>query len=318
MRRKFLNFVWHLNERTDSVAAIVTAIYVLIQALERFVPAEWVETYAPILPRYEPHLHIFLVVLEVLVAVLIVAYWLVRFTFRNPNRRWLLVLTKNECDRLMDWLSGTDADSQMLCSTRCLCQCPDETAMDELATMNFNAFAGTAYEATLEQFRSRNAEIVKRNPKCFMFFIDPIEGKELVGYSCLLPLNALGTKLYLDGSISDASIPSELIATAEELPVSILVFAIHLHPDFSLVKNGAARKYTLYFWSCVCHHITTLCGSQLKSGIDFYVQTQERSLRKRLINKFGFIDENKISRDGYPILHKVVKIPGAASVPTAE
>lgn len=293
-KRALIAKLLHLNERTDRIAAFVTTIYVL-----------WLlfETYLPNCYKLSGPLHHAVVFLEITVALLLFLYLATRLVLRNPNRRWLLILTDKECRSLKEWLAGKPG-SPLLDSSRCKVKFADLTDLTQLSQVNYEAFVGTAYEASLEQLTTRNAGIIKRNSKCFLLFIDPIGGQKLVGYSCLIPLNALGTSLYLEGSVSDSTLRPELITLPEEVPTAVLIFAIHLRQEFSLARSGAARQYTLYFWTCVRRHIQELCGPHLKAGkvIDLYVQTQERSLYRRLTKRVGFKDSGLTSRDGYSIL----------------
>lgn len=292
--RKLLKKLLHLNEGTDKVAAISTSVYVLWQLVEDLLPASF---------EISHPLHIFIVILEGSVATLLLAYCGVRLALRNPNRRWLLVLSDEECSSLRQWLAGAQ-EPQFLDTSACKVKFASLEDNSELSQINYEAFLGSAYEASLEQFTRRNAEIIRQNPKCFLQFVDPIGGKEIIGYSCLIPLNGLGTSLYLDGSISDSTLRPELISKQEEAPASVLLFAIHLRKKFSFARTGASRMYSLYFWTCIRLHLQEICGSRadVNTTIDLYVQTQEQSLFRRLTRKAGFIDSGKKSKDGYPIL----------------
>lgn len=301
-RRKLIASLLHINEQTDRTAAIATTIYVL-----------WliIYPYLPLPIHLAELLHIGVVVLEVLVAMLLIAYWGAHLALKNPNRRWLLVLSDAECKSLLRWLSS-GTESALLDGSYCKVQFADPLVLEELTRLNYEAFRGTAYEASKEQFRLRNAGFIEQNEKCFLLFIDPIGKKQVIGYSCLVPLNELGTQLYLEGSVSDATLRKELIATANEQPTSVLLFALHLREEFSLTKSGASRKYSLYFWSCVRYHFRAICGKAIDmgSGVDIYVQTQELSLARRLTKRMGFSDTGAKSKDGYKILHIRLPRPG--------
>lgn len=293
--RNLLKKLLHLNEGADKAAAIVTTVYVLWQFTESQFSLSF---------KVSHPLHIAIEILEGSVAALLLAYWIVRWALRNPNRRWFLVLTDDECRSLRQWLAGAQVP-QLLDTSTCKVRFAGPADVSELSQINYDAFRGSAYEATVEQFTTRNAELIQKNPKCFLLFIDPIGGKEIIGYSCLIPLNTLGTSLYLEGSVADSTLRPELVSTTGEIPASILLFAIHLREKFSFARKGASRMYSLYFWTCIRRHVHELCGSQFNSNakVDLYVQTQEKSLSRRLTEKAGFEDSGKRSKDGYPILH---------------
>lgn len=295
IHRKMLNIIEHMTERTDKVAAVGTALFMLWGIADQFIPGKY---------RFSEHVHPILTFIELVVAALLAIYWLMRFFFRSPNNRWLLILGKKDLASLRLWLArGGDIPSinDFICKTKFAMQ----SDMAELSRINYEAFRGTAYEAPLEQFYERNKALVKQNEKCFSLFIDPIFNKELIGYSCLISLNELGTSLYLDGGVSDANLRPELVAKADEIPASVLIFAIHLREGFSCSRTGASRKYTDYFWSCILKHMKDVCEdvAKLQGRLDLYVQTQERSLYRRLTNRLGFTDMGKKSKDNYPILH---------------
>lgn len=295
IRRKLSAAVLRLNERTDRIAVFATVVYVLWKLVESRVTSKL---------NLSEFIDYLLTALDLVTFTLLVAYGVIRFTFKSPNRRWLLVLSDEECRLLKQWITS-GKDSKLLDSSLCKVKFVEAADLDELTTLNYEAFRDTPYEMSLDQFRARNAEFIFKNAKCFLLFIDPIGGKKIIGYSCLVPLNELGTQLYLEGSVSDGTLRKELIAGSDEQPKSILLFAIHLCSEFSLAKKGASKMYSLYFWSCVRHHLRALCAELIDSdaGIDVYAQTHESSLRRRLKSKMGFTEAKAISKDGFEIMH---------------
>jgi|GEM_PF-3471242 len=286
IRRKLLNTLSHFNERTDHAAAILTAAFVLMQFVR--LPHEVTEVG-----------HTALECLEALVAFLIIAYVAFRFLFlRNPNRRWSLVLTEEECRSLRRWVTAA-VDHPLLEDVDCRVRFATEADLPVLIELNFEAFLDTAYESDRETFKRRNGAFIRRYPKSFLLMVDPIGGKELIGYSCILPLTRLGTDLYVDGSIADASMNADLLCPLTERPASLLIFAIHLRDEYGFQKSGASRKYSLYFWSCIRAHFKSVLGDHFSEGevVEVYAQTQEPALERRL-KKIGFVETEHETRDG--------------------
>lgn len=288
IRRNLLKSIWHINERTDHLAFAITLLYL----------ASMLAT-----PYYDLSHYIkkVLVGMHVLVGLILLTYLFFRVFLRNPNRRWLIVLTKEESRALGQWLKKGQ-DSASFNSGTCRFKFPTGADIELLAKLNFEAFRSSAYEASYEQFRERNAGFISRHKKCFMLMIDPIEGKDIIGYSCLLPLTKTGAQLYLDGGLSDATLPKSLVATSKEVPAAILMFAIHLKDEYSFTKSGASRKYSRYFWSCIRLHIELLYPRLYRQSKlpPLYAQAAESSLRRKL-RRMGFINTKRKSRDGYHI-----------------
>jgi hypothetical protein len=304
MRRKTLKSILHFNERTDKFAAVITFIYLIFTLADRY----WSPDY-----EFGEPLHVVLLLVECTVALALMTYGIVRIVLiRNPNRVWASVLTDDECKSLLTWFSS-GKDDPLLDDSLCRVRFASLKDLSLLADLNFSAFKNSAYEADRAQFHRRNEAFIRRNDKCFLLMIDPITSKEIIGYSCLLPLNDLGKQLYLEGSVSDATMNAELIAAAGEPFKNLLLFAIHLRDDFSFTKHGASRKYSVYFWSCIRLHLRAMYRVVIKTdtAIDLYVQTQEPSLERRL-KKFGFSTTGSISKDGYPIFRMSMPVPPAS------
>ncbi len=133
--------------------------------------------------------------------------------------------------------------------------------------------------------------------------VDPIEGKDYIGYSCLVPLTQTGAQLYMQGVVKDATFPKHLVARPTESPAAILVFAIHLKDEYEygFGKKGVSRKYSLYFWKCIYIHLKQLYPKLFQVGkLPLYAQTAEKSLEGRL-KRIGFTNTNKKSADGHHI-----------------
>ncbi len=286
IRRKLLHTLSHFNERTDRAAAFLTAVFVLMQVVP--------------LPHLVTELgHTALATIETVVAALILTYLALRFfLLRNPNRRWSFVLTDDECRSLRKWVTAA-VDHPLLEDVDCRVRFATQADLETLAELNFAAFLDTAYESDRKTFERRNGAFIRRNPRSFLLMVDPIGGKDLIGYSCVLPLTRLGTDLYVEGSIADASMNAELICPPTEKPTSVLIFAIHLRDEYGFQKSGASRKYSLYFWSCIRAHFKAVLSEHFSDGetVDVYAQTQEPALERRL-KKIGFVETEHETRDG--------------------
>jgi len=288
IRRNLLKSIWLINEKTDLLAFALTLLYLSSLLLTPYYD----------LSHYIKNL---LVVLHALIGIMLVTYLCLRVILRDPNRRWLIVLSREESKALGRWLKKGE-DQASFKKGVCKYKFSTTEDIDTLTQLNFNAFRGTAYEASYEQFKKRNTGFISRHGKCFMLMIDPIEGKEIIGYSCMLPLTETGAQLYLDGAISDSTLPKSLVATPKEAPAAILVFAIHLRDEYSFAKSGASRRYSHYFWSCIRLHIELLCPRLYREGNlpPLYAQAAESSLKRKL-KRIGFKNTGKESHDGYHI-----------------
>jgi hypothetical protein len=303
MRRKTLKSILHFNERTDKSASVITVLYLVFTLTDKYLSPDF---------EFRELLHVVLLIVECAVAVALVTYWVMRLILiRNPNRLWARVLTEAECKSLLAWCSS-GKDDLLLDDSLCRVRFASLKDLNLMADLNFNAFRNSAYEADRAQFYQRNEAFIRRNSNCFLLMIDPITSKEIIGYSCLLPLNDLGKQLYLEGSVSDATLNAGLIAAAGEPFKQLLLFAIHLKEDFSFAKRGASRKYSVYFWSCIRLHLKTMCNAvhPIHAPLEMYVQTQEPSLERRL-KKVGFSPTGCTSKDGYPIFCMSIPSPTA-------
>ena len=287
-RRNLLSKVWHIQESVEKFVLLIVIVYVS----------------SLLLTPYFDFSHSVKTVLtgtHVFVFVLLIIYFIAYLFLRSPNRKWSLVLTKDDCKVMGQWLKDGQS-TNFLNKDTCKFKFATTGDLDVLANLNFEAFHGSAYEVSLERIKTRNAEFISQNDKCFMLMIDPIDGKDIIGYSCLLPLTKDGAEIYLDGSISDAKMPGSFVAKPGDNPAAILIFAINLRNEYSLAKYGASRKYSLYFWSCIRLHIE-LFNQDFGGANTFppvYAQTAEKSLEKRL-KRIGFTNTKIKTGDGYYI-----------------
>lgn len=289
--RSALSWLRHFRERIDHVAIGFTVCFVLLLIVERALSLS---------VTYSAHVHHAIIAVECAIAGLVLVYWIISFTLRDPNRGWDRILADTQDVSIGNLLAGRLL--VQLDKSHCRVRYARASDLDLLATMNYRAFKDTAYEATVEQFRRRNSSLIERNARSFLLFVDPIARKEIIGYSCILPFSELGMQLYLEGSVADPTFRAELAAATDEPLSSVLLFAVHLRPEFSLSKRGAARQYSLYFMSCVLLHFQDLCRRQLRAGqtVTIYAQTHESSMARRM-TRMGFSETTHRSKDGYPI-----------------
>jgi hypothetical protein len=229
------------------------------------------------------------------------AYLLVRhLLLKDPTRVWLAVLTPQECRQLRDWLrtgiEPTDA------APMCLTDFASPELLDTLVEMNHTGFKDSAFEVERERLLRRNKAWIEKNPRIFQLMRDPRNQKEYIGYSSLVPLNAEGADLYLEGSLKDADIKAALICGPGERPSAILAFAIVLRQEFSFTRSGAAREYSPYFWTCIRKHVRELYPHLFEAG-DYppiYAQA-ERSRMKDRLKSIGFKPTGLPSADGFEL-----------------
>lgn len=294
-KRTVLELIKEMIDRMHKVALFLTFIFMLAIIVDK--------TY--VVDRFKIFNHLIetiLIIVEIVLGIILLIYWVLRFSLKNPHREWVKFLTNVQCKSIQLWLRNINYKDEHLDKCDCKFRYVGLADINIISQLNFNAFKGSPFELSLEKMKTRNKGFITRNNKCFMSMIDPIDGEDIIGYSCILPLNELGASLYKDGSISDTDLPAKLITKPSEKPSAILLFAIHLKKEYSNAKSSASMKYTFYFLNCIRLHLKSLYPKLYKNGNlpPLYVQTSHKSI-ERMLQRIGFINTMNISRDGYCI-----------------
>jgi hypothetical protein len=178
-----------------------------------------------------------------------------------------------------------------------------EKDMDMLATINREAFAGTAFEVDEEALRERNSAYLRQNSQVFLLHLDPSGSGEVMGYSCLLPLRLRGDRLYRRGLLADEDLPAELLTlSGDELPASVLLFAIAIRTEWQPKGAHWRMRNEIHLFRSLRHHYDVLYRAYQKQNADppLLVQTAEYGLTKRLID-LGLVRTGERTRDGYAL-----------------
>lgn len=191
-----------------------------------------------------------------------------------------------------------------------------DTALAEIThQMNHDGFQRSHFELTLNEVRARNSELIAHNQSTFLLLRDPNRESttvaekstrsDFIGYTCVLPLNEVGTEIYLRGLISDKQFPGCLLARDREAASSLLLFAMYLEQQFRVGTAGS--RYVHFLVRCVEHHIRELARTQTpQSGsIDVWAQAEDERLRHHLINR-GFVKTEKMSKEGFPLYKRTL------------
>lgn len=192
----------------------------------------------------------------------------------------------------------------------------DKKMAEIVHQMNHDAFLWSPhFELTLDEMRARNAELIARNQSTFLLLRDPNREStasddasvrsDFIGYTCVLPLNDVGTEVYLRGLVSDTQLPGIFLARDAEPAASLLLFAIFLERGYRVGTAGS--RYVLFLARCVEHHIRELAKTHgpPSGSIDVWAQAEDESLRAHLVNR-GFAETKKISKEGFPLYKRTL------------
>jgi hypothetical protein len=186
-----------------------------------------------------------------------------------------------------------------------------DAKLDALIAMNLEGFAGSAFEMTEDELRERNTAFVIRNPKAFLLVRNPLrmsnEDDEFIGFSCMLPLNAIGADCYLNGVVKDRDIRASLLCAPGEQCDSILLFAIMLKKKYRKIK-GLPSRYYPFLLRCANHHIRTLARAHDISATaqTMWVQSEHPDIRKHLRRQGFARAERKKSADGFNLYFRLL------------
>ena len=292
LRRKALEVIRHVNEKTDNVIGILAVLLVLSIVAGHFHESHFKESVEGILQAF----HIF-------IAVLVVLYAIGRFVLiKDPTLVWAFALTDEDCRNLRQWFRNGGEPQFELCG--CMHEYASRRTLEALVELNYEGFKDSAFAVEKEKLEKRNPTWIARNPKVFMMMLDPESRKEFIGYSCLLPLNEDGMQLYLEGKLKDEDIPAALVAARGEPAAGVLIFAIVLSAAFSLTRSKARKEYSPYFWICILHHAVDLYADLYDANGNpppIYAQTERGPITRRLVS-LGFTKIPRVqTADGFDL-----------------
>ncbi len=196
----------------------------------------------------------------------------------------------------------------------------DKALAEIVYQMNVDGFQASEFELSLDEARTRDAAFIDRNGVAFLLLRDPnrettpelstSSRKDFIGYTCVLPLNEVGTDVYLRGLISDRVFPASLICGAGEPAASILVFAMYLEKEYRAKAVG--QKYVVVLVRCIEEHIRrVVTGNAPRADtIDVWVQAEHESLRKHFRQR-GFVETDRKSNEGFPLFKRSLLRPPA-------
>ncbi len=172
---------------------------------------------------------------------------------------------------------------------------------DDLATLvrlNHEGFALSSYSAEIEILERRNRALWEKNPQTFSLIFDPIRNTDVIGYSCMLPLNAEACRLYLDGGFMDKHVSALHIAAPHEEYAAIVVFAIVMDKAYSQHWKRGNRSHLASFISAVIDHGNVI-SAQLQPDGYFLAQSEKTSI-EMLLRALYFEPTEHVSAEGFP------------------
>ncbi len=224
------------------------------------------------------------------------------FFTRNPLQD---VLPKMQDQRhvlqVRNWLRGHSLPRPAENIDNLYCFANTEELIRRASDMNYESFLDSQFGFEKESMYWRNHRLISANDKVFMLMRDPDKPDVFFGFSYVIPLNKLATRMYLDGKISDSEIDPDCLPAKDERPDSLLIFAIALGKEYRLSRKSDNEKYLMLLVQGVMMHILLLCGGDREKIPVLYAQTEARGIT-RLLMSYGFKTFGKVSADGCEIL----------------
>ena len=241
--------------------------------------------------------------LEIFAFVFIVTYILLKMFFtRNPIQSDLGDLAKPQnIHQVKNWLRGLDLPKFSSLDDDAYSFADTDELMETASRMNYQAFQKSQFGFDASKMLWRNKTLAVQNNKLIMLMRDPEQRDRFFGFSYIIPLNKLATRLYLEGKISDTDISPDCLPPSGDLPESLMVFAIALEQDYRLNKDIDNEKYLMLLVQGVMEHTLILCGGAFKNLPVLYAQTESRGITK-LLTSYGFKKIGQTSADGCEIL----------------
>jgi hypothetical protein len=188
-----------------------------------------------------------------------------------------------------------------------------------LNEMNYSGYVGSNFELTPKEIATRNAEFLDRNAQVFMLMRDTNRAtttlvaqstmSDFIGYTCVLPLNEIGTDVYLRGLIPDRKFPASLISKNNDAATALLLFAIYLREEYRTKHVG--RKYSPFLERCITHHIDTFGRLDANKDRDLvlWVQTESDEMREQYVSR-GYEKTKNVSYESFPLMRKPLSRQG--------
>ncbi len=241
--------------------------------------------------------------MEVLALVIIVIHFSLKMFFtKNPIQTDLSHLAKPQnIHQVKNWLRGRELPKFTSLEQSLYCFADNDELLETASRMNHDAFQQSQFGFDSAKMLWRNKNLAAQNDKIIMLMRDPEELEKFFGFSYVIPLNKLATRLYLEGKISDTEMNPDCLPPPGELPNSLMVFAIALEQDYRLNKGIDNEKYLMLLVQGVMEHALTLCGGVHDNLPVLYAQTESRGIT-RLLTSYGFSKIGQFSADGCEIL----------------
>gem|GEM_PF-5923225 len=282
-----------LNEKSKHVAKFLTYGFFLALFLE----------YVGIYKGLNAYIGTAGSILEIIVTLFIVTHYAVRLFFtRNPIQKDLGELAKTQnIHQVKNWLQGQELPKFAAIDKNSYSFADSEDLLETASRMNYHAFQQSQFGFDHAKMLWRNKNLASQNDKIIMLTRDPENPDKFFGFSYVIPLNKLATRLYLEGKISDTEMNPDCLPAPGESPDSLMVFAIALEQDYRLNKDIDNEKYLMLLVQCVMAHCLILCGGDHDKIPVLYAQTESRGIT-RLLTSYGFKKIGKLSADGCEIL----------------
>ncbi len=203
---------------------------------------------------------------------------------RNQVRAWMIGQTRHEHERRWRIVCGED-----------------DLAI--LTKLNLEGFARSSFSAGAEIIQTRNRAIFKKNNTVFSLIYDPIHQENIIGYSCMIPLNQEALELYLRGGFHDKDVGSIHVAGPDEEYAAIVVFAVVMDKQYSQYWRRSGTSYLGSFIGATIDH-GAIVGQKLKDGGLYIAQSEKRSV-ELLLKALYFEKTSFISAEGFPFFRLV-------------
>src|SRR5690606_14193179 len=173
----------------------------------------------------------------------------------------------------------------------------NDADLKTLARLNYEGFALSSYSIDEGPLARRNRAIWERNRQVFALVLEPGTGK-VVGYSCMMPLNAEAAALYLDGGFMDRHFGAIHIARPGEPYAAIVVFAIVIDRTYAEYWRRGGGSRLASFIGAVIEH-----GNAVSSGLapdGFFLAQCEKQSIETLLEALFFERTSHVSAEGFP------------------
>jgi hypothetical protein len=180
-----------------------------------------------------------------------------------------------------------------------------ESELIQFSQLNREIFAYTAFSLPLHAVSRRNTNLFRANPHMFAFVEAELpSGYVTVGISHVVPLNSIGSALYLrNNGLRDAEISERHIAPLGVWADVIVLFSMGLvRPARGRLEDKHLALPYVYADHLV-QIIKTMRGTQGdRTHITVCAQTERPAAGiGRMLSHLGFVETGMISGDGFPL-----------------